>query len=115
MHLLLLRECLLKIQISVYHLLPRFLLVPLKVSVKLGDKLHLRNLLWFSKYLLLFCSLPEVGKEDCGELCVRGVLGQAGRRLHLTRLGMCLQNVLCISGSDRDALWWSWMHVLAHD
>lgn len=61
------RKCLFKIEITVYHHLPGFLLVPLKLSMKLGDKLHLRNVLWFSEYLLLSCSLPEVGKKDCGE------------------------------------------------
>lgn len=105
-NLLLLGECLFKIQITAYHHPPRFLLVPLKLSVKLGDKLHLRNLLWFSKYLLLFCSLPEVGKKGCGKLCARGAPGRAGGReaaLASAVLGICWQNVLFISGSDRDA------------
>lgn len=66
-NLVLPRNCLLKIEITVYHHLPGFLLVPLKLSMKLGDKLHLRNVLWFSEYLLLSCSLPEVGRKECGE------------------------------------------------
>lgn len=65
--MLLPRECLFKIEITVYHHSPGFLLVPLKLSMKLGDKLHLKNLLWFSEYLLLSCSLPEVGKNGCGD------------------------------------------------
>lgn len=70
-NLLLLRDCLLKIQIALYHHPPRFLLVPPKLPVKLGDKLHLRNLMWLFKYLWPFCSLPEVGKTACGKLCAR--------------------------------------------
>lgn len=82
-NLLLLRDCLRKIQITLYHHPPRFLLVPPKLSVKPGDKLHLRNVMWLSKYLLPFCSLPEVGKKGCGKLCARRTRSRrkAGRRL----------------------------------
>lgn len=66
-NLLLPRERLFKIEIIVHHHLPVFLLVPLKLSMKLGDKLHVRNVLWFSRYLLVSCSLPEVGKKCCDE------------------------------------------------
>lgn len=89
-NLLLPRECLFKIEITVYHHSPGFLLMPLKLSMMLGDKLHLGNLLWFSEYLLLSCSLPEVGKNGCGERGEHWVT-QTCRRL--------LQHQLC----------WGWL------
>lgn len=77
-NLLLLGECLFKIQIAANHHPPRFLLMPLKLSVKPGDDLHLRNFL--NIYYCSVLCLRWGGRSVAG--CVRGEhrVAQAGGR-----------------------------------
>lgn len=61
--------------------------------------------MWLSKYLLPFCSLPEVGKRAVAS-SVRGQHRSCEHRqeaaLASAVLAICLQNVFFISSSDRD-------------
>lgn len=94
-NLLLLGECLFKIQIAANHHPPRFLLMPLKLSVKLGDDLHLRNFL--NIYYCSVLCLRWGGRSVAG--CVRGEAVLAP-----VTLWICLENVLFFSDSDKGAL-----------